>query len=351
MSASNIDKTRKDESSSSNSNNTSNNTSGNNSSNNNNNNITPYPTQRSPSQQRDQNHSKGIRLVTIGLFSLAILFIIYSRYQDPVNLTPDAIHGVQRLAYGFYVAMIAAFCTIAYGMHKYHIVKIAEWNTGYRDLNSIIAHTIQNSRARKTFIITFITYGIFFSLASGTLVYQPEVDFEIHYGADIPSGFVSPCCGDIGYMPKIIIYLTNNIGLQIIPINLVLQIIVSYLVGLNAALAVGAYATSKKRRGLGTIGAATGLFIACPTCAGTFFSVFLGTASGIVLSAALAQMQTLFIAISIPVLLLTPYLIARRIRGPTQGKGCEIIDLKNDSADDNIENDSTDDMDHNINGK
>ena len=333
MDTSNIDKTSKQEPTS------------------NNNNAESYPTQNSPSRQHNQNNSKGTRLVIIGFFSLAILFTIYSRYQDPVNLTPDAIHVVQRLAYGFYVAMIAAFCTIAYGMYRYHIAKIAEWNTGHRNLNSIIAHTIQNSRARKIFIVTFVTYGIFFSLASGTLVYQPEVDFEIHYGADIPSGFVAPCCDDIGYMPKVIIYLTNNIGLQIIPINLVLQIIVSYLVALNAALAIGAYTTSKKRRGLGTIGAATGLFIACPTCAGTFFSVFLGTASGIVLSAALAQMQTLFIAISIPVLLLTPYLIARRMKNITQDSECEITNLKHDSTDDSIKNNSTDDTNHNTDNK
>lgn len=278
----------------------------------------------SEQQQTHTNKPKGTRLVIIGFVSLAILFVIYSRYQDPANLTPDAIHVIQRLAYGFYIAMIAIFCAIAYGMYRYHIAKVENWNSGLRDLNSIIAIATWNSRARKIFIITFVTYGIFFSLASGMLVYQPGINFETHYGADIPSGFVAPCCDDAGYMPKIIIYLTENVGLEIIPINLVLQITVSYLVGLNASLASSAYAISKKRSGLGTIGAATGLFIACPTCAGTFFSVFVGTASGIVLSAALAQMQTLFIAISIPVLLFTPYLIARRIRDVAQNNECNI---------------------------
>jgi hypothetical protein len=149
---------------------------------------------------------------------------------------------------------------------------------------------------------------------SGTLVYQPEVNFAIHYGAKIPSGFVAPCCDDPGYMPKIIIYLTEHVGLQIIPINFVLQVIVSYLVGLNAAIAVSAYTISKKGRGMSTIGAMTGLFIACPTCAGTFLSIFIGTASGIALSIALTQLQTLFIAVSIPVLLVTPFVMAKKLR-------------------------------------
>jgi len=85
-------------------------------------------------------------------------------------------------------------------------------------------------------------------------------------------------------------------------------------VGLNASIAVNAYMISKKEKGVSTIGAATGLFIACPTCAGTFLSIFIGTASGIALSIALTQLQTLFIAISIPVLVIIPYLMAKKLR-------------------------------------
>ena len=108
--------------------------------------------------------------------------------------------------------------------------------------------------------------------------------------------------------------MTEHVGLQIIPINLVLQIVVSYLVGLNAAIAVSAYTISKKGRKMSTIGTATGLFIACPTCAGTFLSIFIGTASGIALSIALTQMQTVFIAVSIPILLVTPYVMAKKLQ-------------------------------------
>ena len=268
----------------------------------------------------------GMRLVVIGFVSIAALFLIYARYQDPANLTPDAIHVVQRLAYLFYVAMAASFGAAAYGMYRYHASKVADWNAGMRDLGSTIAAATWGRRSRRIFVATFVLYGAFFSLASGTLVYQPGINFEIHYGADIPSGFVSPCCDAPGYMPKIIVYLTEHVGLQIIPVNLVLQVVVSYLVGLNASVAVGAYSVSKSRRGLGTVGAATGLFIACPTCAGTFLSIFVGAASGIALSAALTQIQTLLIAVSIPVLLATPYLMARRLRDAAQDGGCYIAD-------------------------
>lgn len=257
--------------------------------------------------------SSGKKLIVLGFAVMAFIFVIYSRYQNPEVFTPDAIDTIQRIAYGFYIILLAAFGAIAYGLYMYHKEKVRKNGT---DILSIIAITTWNSKSRKIFLVTFITYGIFFSLISGTLVYQPEVNFITHYGATIPSGFVAPCCDQFGYMPKVIIYLTEHVGLQILPINLVLQLVVSYLVGLNMSIAVSAYTISKKGRGASTIGAAAGLFIACPTCAGTFLSVFVGTASGIALSIALSQLQTFFIAISIPVLFVTPIIMARKLRNP-----------------------------------
>jgi hypothetical protein len=270
-------------------------------------------------EKQASNSQNGKKLIVLGFATIAILFVIYSRYQDPELITPDALDTIQRLANGFYIIMLASLGAMTYGVHLFQKYKVEKKE---KDLLTIIAITTSSLKSRKIFIITFVGYGIFFSLASGTLVYQPEVNFVIHYGATIPSGFIAPCCDGPGYMPKIIVYLTEHIGLQIIPINLILQIIVSYLVSLNAAIAISAYTISKKGRGISTIGAATGLFVACPTCAGTFLSVFIGTASGIALSIALTQLQTLFIAISIPVLVATPFIMAKKLRN-TDGS-CKI---------------------------
>ncbi|QUC65344.1 hypothetical protein NsoK4_03620 [Nitrosopumilus sp. K4] len=253
----------------------------------------------------------GKKLIILGFVSIAILFMMYSRYQDPELLTPDAMDSILRLANGFYIIMLAGIGAIAYGVYLFHKHKIEQ---NKKDLFTIIAITTWNAKSRRVFLVTFVVYGVFFSLASGTLVYQPEVNFVEHYGAEIPSGFISPCCDAPGYMPKIIVYLTEHVGLQIIPINLMLQVVVSYLVGLNAAIAVSAYTISRGGRGMSSVGAATGLFIACPTCAGTFLSIFIGTASGIALASTLVQLQTLFIAISIPILLATPFIMAKKLR-------------------------------------
>lgn len=256
-------------------------------------------------------------LVMLGFGAIVALFVAYNRYQDPGLLTPDAIGVIQRIAYGFYIALAASLGAIALGLYKYHKAKAGSGG----GLLGVMAAATLNQKSRRIFIVTFVVYGVFFSLASGTLVYQPEVNFVTHYGADIPSGFVSPCCDNLGYMPKIIVYLSEHVGLQVIPINLVLQITVSYLVGLNVSIALRVRGTSG--RGVGGVGAAAGLFIACPTCAGTFLSLFVGTASGIALSLVLVQLQTIFIAVSIPVLLLTPFLMAKKLQSMNNACGGE----------------------------
>jgi len=262
-------------------------------------------------KQTTKSNQKGKILVILGFVSIGILFLLYARFQDPILLTPDAIEPVQRIAYGFYIILLISFGAIAFGLYQYHKYKIKMNET---DTLSIIAISTWNKKSKKIFLTTFVIYGIIFSLVSGTLVYQPQVSFSYHYGAEIPSAIIVPCCDQPGYMPEILVYLTDHVGLQIIPINLVLQIVVSYLVGLNVALAVSAFSISKKTRSAGSIGAAAGLFIACPTCAGSFLSLFVGMASGIALTFALIQLQTLFIAISIPVLFITPIIMVKNLR-------------------------------------
>ncbi len=255
---------------------------------------------------------RGRSLVVAGFAAIAGLVLVYSRYQDPRYITPEAVDDFLRMALGFYVVLLVAFGGIAYGLYMYHKAK----TQGDSDLLSVIARVTWNARARKIFVATSLTYGLFFSLASGTLVYQPEVTFSYHYGVDIPSAHLVPCCDAPGYMPKLLVYLDEHVGLQIVPINLVLQVVVSYLVGLNMAIAMSAVSLSGKRKGITGVGAITGLFIACPTCVGTLSSAFVGTAGGIALSVTLVQLQTLFIAIAIPVLFATPFILARKLRNP-----------------------------------
>ena len=248
--------------------------------------------------------------VIIGFVVIGIIFTLYSNVND-FSITPESTQAIERLAIGFYTVLLMSFGAIGYGIYRYHYRKSAEKNN---DILTIIAKITLNSKSRKIFAITFITYGVFFSLTAGLIVYQPDVTFSHHYDAIVPSAHMNVCCGEPGYMPTIIVYITEHIGLQIIPINLVLVIIVSYLVGLNTSLAVKAISVTKKSGGLTSIGATTGLFVACPTCVSTFFALFVGSSSAITFTVVLTQLQTLFVGITIPILLLTPIIIAKQMQ-------------------------------------
>lgn len=260
----------------------------------------------------------GRLLITIGFTSIAILFLIYARLGN-AELTPSAIPSMERMSIVFYVMLILALGAIGMGFRQYHKQKIHE---GKEDSFSIIAHVTWSSKSRRIFVATSIGYGLFFALTSGILVYQPDVVFSEHYGVIVPSAEIAPCCGDIGYVPKILAYLTEHVGLQIIPINLILQITVSYLVGLNAAMAVNAFSIVKKGTGAGSVAAATGLFIACPTCAGTFLSLFVSSSGAVAFTVAITQIQTILIAVTIPLLVFTPIIMAKKIKN--SGWSCRV---------------------------
>jgi hypothetical protein len=103
-------------------------------------------------------------------------------------------------------------------------------------------------------------------------------------------------------------------------VNVILAAVVSMMVGFNIALSAYAYRLRKtvqtKTSFVGGLGAATGLFVGCPTCAGSLLSAVLGFGViGVGTSAsALAPFQTLFIAASLPALAIAPLLLARSIR-------------------------------------
>jgi hypothetical protein len=169
-------------------------------------------------------------------------------------------------------------------------------------------------------IVAAISYGVFFGFLSQILVYRADVSFT-EKGIKVPSFNLIPCCAAPGYMPMLTVYITDHFLILIIPINVILATIVSLLVGFNVALSVFAFRLKKslqtKTSLAAGIGAASGLFVGCPTCAGSLISALLGigvAGAGGTSASVLAPFQTLFIAASIPALVVAPFLTARSIK-------------------------------------
>jgi hypothetical protein len=260
----------------------------------------------------------GLRVVFVGMISLTLAFVIYSRFamvsdEHLVLLTSE----LKVLASVILAITFASMASITYGLVK--IFKAEQQGSMNSNLLYYITNAFSEKKYWKIMVIAAITYGIFFGFLSRILIYNNDVSFS-QQGISIPSINIIPCCNIPGYVPMFSAYLTDHFSILVIPLNIILAVVVSGLVGFNTALGVYAFKTSTKVRStkkisfIGSVGAAGGLFVGCPTCAGSFFSVLLGFGVVGESISALASFQTLFIALSIPVLVITPFLVARSIR-------------------------------------
>lgn len=262
----------------------------------------------------------GFRVLFVGLFSLVIAFVIYSRLTVSSSDSTAVVMAAQltNLAYAMLAITAASMAAMAYG--TYTIFRSEQMRTaGTSSLVSFITGAFASRNYWKIMAIAAIGYGIFFGFLSQILVYRPDVSFT-ERGIEVPSVDMIPCCSAPGYMPMLTVYITDHFLILIIPVNVILAAAVSMLVGFNVALSIFAYRMKSSMHAktslVGGIGATSGLFVGCPTCAGSILSAVLGVGvAGAGTSASvLAPFQTLFIAASIPALIIAPFLIARSIK-------------------------------------
>jgi hypothetical protein len=265
----------------------------------------------------------GFRVFFVGFFSLIIAFIIYSRLTMPSSeLLRVESHQLTGLAWGMLALTAASMASMAYGAYvifRSEYIRTALGPTN-NSLISYITRAFSDRNYWKIMIVAAISYGIFFGFLSQILVYRADVSFT-ERGIEVPSLDLIPCCAAPGYMPMVTLYLTDHFLILIIPLNVILATIVSLLVGFNVALSIFAFRLKKslqtKTSLAAGIGATSGLFVGCPTCAGSLISALLGigiAGAGGTSASVLAPFQTLFIAASIPALVVAPFLTARSIK-------------------------------------
>lgn len=261
-------------------------------------------------------------MIIVGFVSIAVSFLAYWGNQSTI-VTPAAMPPLHNLAVATYAILLLSFGAISLGLYRFYKTKVSAPNNS---ISSIVASAISNRRGRQIFIASFIGYGLFFAFTSGMILYKPEINATDFGFPTPPYAELSPCCGPPGNMPMFLAFFTEHIGLQVIPFNLVLLVIVSFLVSTNFVLFSKTFALTRKKGSLGVVGAGTGLFAGCPTCAGTAFFLITGlwssataTATTLFLTTYQVQLQTLFLVISIPILAVTPLIMTRNIRKSQMG--------------------------------
>src|SRR5712691_7427386 len=99
----------------------------------------------------------------------------------------------------------------------------------------VLVNAVKSRRDVRIGVTVGILYAIFYAVVSSMIVYQPAVDFTQAYGAASTSWSAVACCGGYGTIPMIVVYLSPqlHLGLQLIPLDLLLLVVVPIMLAFN----------------------------------------------------------------------------------------------------------------------
>src|SRR5918912_1653745 len=100
-------------------------------------------------------------------------------------------------------------------------------------VKTLIASSLQ--KEKRVFWFSLVGYSIIFLLLSGTVIYSAE-NISEKYGVNIPSSYITGCCGQPGDFPVLTIYLLEHLGLLITPSNVLLLLFLPLLVAINISI-------------------------------------------------------------------------------------------------------------------
>ena len=241
-------------------------------------------------------------------------------YQSILSTYPVEIRNIALLDEIAYVVLILLLVGLGLPLigatHYFIQLPIMKITKAPSSTVILLSQALNDMRSFRAFVLASLVYGIFFGLVSGLIVYQPQGAISESYGVSVPSTLAVICCGTVGQMPQFVVYFTQQFAILIIPINLILLLTISWLVGLNVAITTYSCknrSSSLRNHWFGGLGAIVGVFSACPTCAGFFFLTMLGLAGAVTFAITLSSLQLVFASVGLPLLLLTPTLAARKM--------------------------------------
>jgi hypothetical protein len=272
------------------------------------------------------------------------VYIFYSIYVTSITILIIGIsRTIRELSHNYY-----------YGFNNKYKLKLSRFNRFFfrslsrsdlsEDLNrdikgnlvsicGILFDIIHSKKSLTFFLTSFFVYGLFYFIVSSTLIIRPEGGISHMYGIEKFPYIIMMQYGPVGYTPAISIYMNDIIGIFILPITLTIIIAISALVGFNIVTSIYAFkmyrlvnktkSIQKKDRAkfISAVGTVTGLFAACPSCASLYlFNAFAGSLSTSIASFAVSY-YAVFLFISIPLLVITPLIIASNIQKMSSGIG------------------------------
>lgn len=260
----------------------------------------------------------GTLLFAVGCIWVALDSVAWYAGQTLYGIyDQQAILGlVQR----YYAAEGLAICVATAGAYlTYRGIK--DWRVADNpdSVRFLLADALSSRRDLRVGFAAAIAYAVVYLFVSGIIVFQPGANSGAWIEFSSMSWNVAACCGSVGTVPTLIFYLAPqaHLALQILPFDALFAVVVPILVGFNVTVAAHSVRNKLVRGNVGwvsTLGILTGLFTGCPTCAGLFLASAFGGLGATSLAVALAPYQMLFVVVSIPLLAVSPFLIAVNAR-------------------------------------
>lgn len=266
----------------------------------------------------------GITQAVVGFSLVAVSLEAYSTYVNSIPVLASPLSYLEYLGYSVLILILVGAVVGVLGLRQLlHALRTGVPSPPTMLL--IIAEVFGEKRYKRVMAAVTLIYGVFFAVVSGIIVYRPMENFAQEYLAQIPSAVIAVCCGGVGLIPVLTVFLTTHLGLLIVPANVLILTVVSALVGLNATLIVCQYHNrprSPSGRWLLGLGAVTGLFTACPTCAGIFFSaIVIGLGSSALVILPITQ---LYFVLGTVLLLIGGVYLSTRVLGQVFLGRCEV---------------------------
>jgi len=264
----------------------------------------------------------GIINVVFGILTIGGSVLVYWLLASSVKVfTNPIMHTLKLLGYLTFSLSIVGLSAALFGIKLFlnsHVSALGSWPS----LTSLVGSILGTRKYLRTLLLAALVYGLFYAAVSSIIIYRPDRNFAIEYLVNVPSIVTTVCCDGPGFIPVFTVYVTDHLGLLLIPVNVILMIVVSLLVGHNIAL--GHFTFDNKPKGvrhrwLGGFGGIIGLFTACPTCAGLFLGNLIQTAGTEALAITLAVYQPLFVGFTFLILVGSNYLLVRSIRQALYG--------------------------------
>ncbi len=294
-------------------------------------------------------HRKGLYLSVLSGISLFLIFYMYSK-----NTAPENAVYINQTLYNFALSVFVSFfvfiSVFLIGIKKaFFPRKTSESNPS--TLLYHVQYAIKSKKNKMLFLFMTIIYFVFFAFLSNIFIFfnadgtafslfpkmmtndTNSANSTLHDNSNnghnendsqgltnhvYPKFNLIICCNSIGYVPMLILSINSTFSILLIPINFLLGVVISVLVGFNITFNIYLIRQIKKlnlskRNFFSMFGITSGLFIGCPTCAGSFFYSLAGFSSLITFSF-LSVYQIIFVFVSIPLLLLSVLFMAKLLQ-------------------------------------